>query len=114
MLTIVETGIFSRRAQKLLQADEYDELLFYLASHPLDGDEIPGTGGIRKVRFAAHGRGKSGGVRVIYYFYDEENPLYALFLYAKNEQETMTAQQKRELAAMAAEIKALAKAKRRP
>jgi len=76
------------------------------------GDEIPGTGGVRKVRFAARGNGKSGGVRVIYYFYDEENPLYAIFLYGKNEQANLTPQQKREVAAFAATLKAAAKVRR--
>jgi hypothetical protein len=64
MLTVVETSAFIRRAEKLLSAEEHEELLFYLALHPLSGDEIPGTGGVRKVRFAARGKGKSGGVRV--------------------------------------------------
>jgi hypothetical protein len=115
MLTVVETSIFARRAEKLLSIEEHEELLFYLALHPDSGDEIPGTGGVRKVRFAAKGRGKSGGVRVIYYFYDEENPLYAIFLYGKNEQANITPQQKREMEAFAATIKAAAKtSKRKP
>jgi hypothetical protein len=84
MLTVVETSAFARRAEKLLTTEEHDELLFYMAIHPGSGDEIPGTGGVRKLRFAAKGRGKSGGVRAIYYFFDEENPLYALLLYGKN------------------------------
>jgi hypothetical protein len=112
MLTVVETSVFARRAEKLLNVEEYDELLFYLASHPEAGDEIPGTGGIRKMRFAAFRRGKSGGVRAIYYFYDMQNPLYALLLYGKNEQATLTPEQKRGLKALAAEIKAEAKARR--
>jgi hypothetical protein len=112
LLTVVETSVFSRRAEKLLKADEYDELLFHLATHPEAGDEIPGTGGIRKMRFAAFGKGKSGGVRVIYYFYNAQNPLYALLLYGKNEQANLTPDQKRNLSALAAEIKAAAKAGR--
>ena len=83
LLTVVETGIFARRAEKLLTEEEHEELVFYLALHPLRGDEIPGTGGVRKLRFGLGDRGKSGGVRVIYYFYDEESPLYALLLYGK-------------------------------
>jgi hypothetical protein len=67
---------------------------------------------VRKVRFAARGKGKSGGVRVIYYFYDEENPLYAIFLYGKNEQATLKPEQKREVAALAATLKAAAKVRR--
>ena len=112
MLTIVETSVFARRAEKLLSPDEHGELLFYLALHPLAGDEIPGTGGVRKVRFSARGKGKSGGVGVIYYFFDEENPLYALFLYAKNEQSNPTPEQRQTFAALAASIKAGATARR--
>jgi hypothetical protein len=112
LLTIVETSAFLRRAEKLPSVEEHEELLFYLAMHPLAGDEIPGTGGVRKVRFSARGKGKSGGVRVIYYFFDEVNPLYAIFLYGKQEQANLTPQQKREVADFAATIKAAAKLRR--
>ena len=112
MLTVVETSAFARRTEKLLSAEEHEELLFYLAIHPESGDEIPGTGGVRKVRFAAKGRGKSGGVRIIYYNLEEENPLYAIFLYGKNEQVDLTPQQKKDVAAFAATIKAAAKVRR--
>jgi mRNA-degrading endonuclease RelE of RelBE toxin-antitoxin system len=112
MLTIIETSAFARRAEKLLSTEEYEELIFSLAFYPRSGDEIPGTGGVRKVRFAARGKGKSGGVRVIYYFFDEENPLYAIFLYGKNEQANLTPAQKREVKAFAAAIKAAAKVRR--
>jgi hypothetical protein len=71
MLTIIETSAFARRAEKLLSAEEHEDLIFFLALHPLSGDEIVGTGGVRKVRFAARGKGKSGGVRVIYYYFDD-------------------------------------------
>jgi hypothetical protein len=112
MLTVVETSAFSRRAEKLLSIEEHEELLFYLAIHAASGDEIPGTGGVRKVRFAAKGRGKSGGVRVVYYFFDEDSPLYAIFLYGKNEQANLTPKQKKEVAAFAATIKRAAKLRR--
>jgi hypothetical protein len=112
MLTVVETSAFARRAEKLLSTDEHEDLIFHLALHPQAGDEIPGTGGVRKVRFAARGKGKSGGVRVVYYFFDEENPLYAIFLYGKNEQADLTSQQKREVKAFAATLKAAAKVRK--
>jgi hypothetical protein len=60
MQTIVETPIFVRQAEKLLAESEHADLMVYLASNPLAGDEIVGTGGVRKVRFAARGKGKSG------------------------------------------------------
>src|SRR5665213_2902882 len=112
MLTIIETHAFARRAAKLLTSEEHDDLLFYLAVHADAGDEIPGTGGVRKLRFAAMGRGKSGGVRAIYYFFDKENPLYALLLYGKNEQVNLSPDQKRDISTFAASIKASAKSRR--
>ncbi|PTU31794.1 type II toxin-antitoxin system RelE/ParE family toxin [Stenotrophobium rhamnosiphilum] len=111
MQTIVETSIFIRRAEKLLSADEHAELITYLATHPDAGDEIVGTGGVRKVRFAAMGKGKSGGVRVIYYFYDQAMPIYALLIYGKNERADLTADQRKAVASFAAAIKATRKRK---
>ena len=69
------------------------------------GDLLVGTGGIRKVRFARGGRGKSGGVRVIYYFYTAEKPIYLLEIFGKNEKANLTAAQRNALAQVAAEIK---------
>jgi hypothetical protein len=112
LLTVVESHAFERRAEKLLTAEEHAELLLYLAAHPEAGDEMPGTGGVRKLRFAAFGRGKSGGVRAIYYYYDRENPLYAIFLYGKNEQTNPTPDQQKRFAEFAARIKAAAKTRR--
>lgn len=109
--TVVETPVFIRRAQKLLAQEERDELITYLATHPLAGDEIVGTGGVRKVRFAAKGKGKSGGVRVIYYFYDQEMPIYALLIYGKNERADLTPDQRKSVASFAAAIKSARKRK---
>ena len=106
--TVVETTAFMRRAEKLLSLAEYEDLIVYLSRYREAGDEIPGTGGVRKLRFGAFGRGKSGGVRAIYYFYDENTPLYAIFLYGKNEQTDLTSAQKKEVKAFAATIKAAA------
>jgi hypothetical protein len=113
MLTVVETSAFARRAERLLTEEEHDELLLYLSIYSSVGDEIPGTGGVRKLRYAAQGRGKSGGVRVIYYFFDERNPLYAMLLYGKNEQGDLSADQKKYVTAMAAAVKAEAKSRRK-
>jgi hypothetical protein len=110
--TIVETSVFARKAEKLLTADERDDLMMYLSRYYAAGDEIPGTGGVRKLRYAASGRGKSGGVRVIYYFFDEVNPLLALFLYGKNEQGDLTPREKKLASSLAAALKAEAKSRR--
>jgi hypothetical protein len=112
LLTVVETSTFARRAEQLLTIEEYAELILFLALHPESGTVISGTGGLRKVRFAALGRGKSGGVRVIYYFFDNESPLYALMLYGKNEQADLSAEQKKHAAGLVARIKAAARARR--
>jgi hypothetical protein len=111
MQTVVETSVFIRRAEKLLSEDEHAELISYLARHPDAGDEIVGTGGVRKLRFGAMGRGKSGGVRVIYYFYDSEIPIYALLIYGKNERANLSPEQRRSVSKMAAVIKATRKRK---
>ncbi len=103
---------FRRKAEKLLTSEEYDDLLLYLSRYCAVGDEIPGTGGVRKLRYAIGGRGKSGRVRVIYYFFDEANPVLALFLYAKNEQGNLTPAEKKLAASLAAAMKAAAKARR--
>ena len=88
MQTVAETPTFSRQADKLFSEDEKRELIDFLAEHPLAGDEIPGTGGVRKLRFAAFGRGKRGGARVIYYYLDEAMPVYSLLAYAKTAKRT--------------------------
>jgi mRNA-degrading endonuclease RelE of RelBE toxin-antitoxin system len=111
MQTVAETPIFIRRAEKLLSEEGHADLITYLATHPIAGDEIVGTGGVRKVRYGAMGRGKSGGVRVIYYFYDENLPIYALLVYGKNERADLTAEQRKSVAAFAAAIKAVRKRK---
>jgi hypothetical protein len=111
MQTVVETPIFIRRAEKLLTEEEHADLIADLASHPEAGDEIVGTGGVRKVRFAARGKGKSGGVRVIYYFYDQDIPIYALLIYGKNERADLTAEQRKSVTAFATAIKATRKRK---
>ncbi|MCT2541256.1 type II toxin-antitoxin system RelE/ParE family toxin [Sedimentimonas flavescens] len=97
---------------KLFTEDEKRELIDFLAENPLAGAEIPGTGGVRKVRFAASGRGKRGGARIIYYYLDDTMPLYALQAYAKNDQGDMTPDEKRAVSALAAALKATRKEKR--
>ena len=75
MQTVAETPTFSRQADKLFGEDKRRELIELLAKSPLSGTEIPGTGGVRKLRFAASGRGKRGGTRVIYYYGGEHLPI---------------------------------------
>ncbi|ABS63569.1 RelE-like cytotoxic translational repressor of toxin-antitoxin stability system [Parvibaculum lavamentivorans DS-1] len=109
MQTVAETSIFQKRAAALLSEDEYSELIAFLAENPEAGDEIVGTGGVRKVRFAAGGKGKSGGARVIYYYYAENAPLYALMIYDKNEKADLSAADRKAVSVLAAAIKKAAK-----
>jgi len=105
MQTVVETRHYFARAEKLLSESERNELIDLLASHPLRGQVLPGTGGLRKIRFARSGRGRSSGVRVIYYFHTAETPLYLLEIFGKNEKADLTAGERNALSKVAAEIK---------
>ena len=94
LMTIVETPTFLKSAKVLLTDAEKDELLFYLANNPLAGDIMPETGGVRKLRWAREGEGKSGGYRVIYYFHSESIPLFAILIYGKNQKANLTKAEK--------------------
>lgn len=94
LITVAETESFQRKVGQLLSENEKDELIAYLSMHPNAGVLIKGTGGIRKLRWARRGQGKSGGVRVIYYFHSQEMPLYLLALFGKNEKANITKEEK--------------------
>ena len=112
MRTVAETSIFQKRAAALLTGKEYSDLIVFLAANPEAGDEIVGTGGVRKMRFGARGKGKSGGVRVVYYYYSEDAPLYALMIYGKNEKADLSASDRKVVSALATAIKKAAKQKK--
>ena len=98
MITVAETTEYAKRAKKLLSEQERSDLITYLAAHPEAGDVMEGTGGVRKVRWAREGKGKSGGVRVIYFYHNEGMPLYLLTLYGKSEKENLSAGERNDLA----------------
>jgi len=102
----METTLFSRRADALLSREERAALIATLALNPLAGDVIPGTGGVRKLRFGAGGRGKRGAFRVIYYVLNEDMPLVAIILYGKGEQSDLTPDEKRGAARIVQAMKA--------
>jgi len=102
---VIETPMASRRADALLSREERADLITALAADPLAGDVIVGLGGIRKLRFAPKGRGKSGAFRVIYYVLNGDRPILALLIYGKNEQSDLSAVQRKQFAALAAELK---------
>ena len=101
MQTIVELAEFSKKADKLFSEPERLNLIKYLAAHPASGDMMQGTGGIRKLRWSAHGKGKSGGVRVVYYFHNESMPLFLLTLFGKGEKSNLLKSERNELAKFA-------------
>jgi len=86
---IVEMPEFLAATKKLMDETEREKLTVYLAYNPTAGDVVPGSGGVRKVRWALEGRGKRGGARVIYFFHDVEMPLYIFTAYAKSERENL-------------------------
>ena len=77
-MTVTETPAFTHEAKSLLSEDERNDLILFLAENPEAGDIIEQTGGVRKVRWARQGGGKSGGYRVIYYYYTQAIPLFCV------------------------------------
>jgi len=102
LLTIAELPHYIRTAEKLLSEDERTELIHYLSAHPKSGDLLEGTGGVRKLRWGRGAQGKRGGVRVIYYFYDETVPLYLLTLFAKGDRANLSKAERNQMAGLAA------------
>src|SRR3954462_5092223 len=94
-MVIIETSVFTRRVVELLTDDAYRELQVALANRPMAGAVIPGSGGLRKVRWSQAGRGKRGGVRVIYYWAVVQERILMLLVYSKNERDDLSADQMR-------------------
>lgn len=90
MRTVIETPTFQRQADKLWTEDQRLEFLTWLAANPEAGDVIPGAGGARKVRWTLPGKGKRGGVRVIYFNYAEDGTLLLVMMYTKGNRENVT------------------------
>ena len=84
-MVIIETPLFSRLVYDYLSEDEYAALQWALTLHPELGAIIPSSGGLRKMRWAMPGKGKRGGLRVIYYWRNGAGEIWLLTLYSKNE-----------------------------
>ena len=110
-VTVVEVDPFPARAAAVWSDDERHEFINFIAQNPEAGDEIPGTGGVRKLRRSRKGTGKRGGVRVIYFYYNEGAPIFLLTVYAKAKQTDLTPEQKRAVAQFARAIKDLYRAR---
>jgi len=89
-ITVVEVPPFPSQADAYLSHDDRHDLIDFIACHPEAGDLIPGTGGLRKLRWAMKGGGKRGGLRLIYYFYNSNWPIFLLTIYHKSVQEDLT------------------------
>ena len=96
-VVFVETFIFCRRVQEFLDDDEYAELQLLLLARIDAGRIIKGSGGLRKLRWAGSGRGKRGGLRVIYYWWAAKERISMLMVYPKNDMDDLTADQLRKL-----------------
>jgi hypothetical protein len=95
MFTVIETPVYSRKAEGLLGNDEREEIAEFISRNPTAGSIVRGSGGVRKIRWARQGSGKSGGLRVIYYNQLPRGEIWLLTLYAKNERSAVPAHELR-------------------
>lgn len=96
-MVFIETSLFSRRVHELLDEGSYADFQRTLIADPSAGDVIEGTGGLRKIRVAAKGRGKSGGARVIYFHFVSASQIALLMIYPKSEQRDLSAAERKAL-----------------
>ena len=97
MFTFIESSVFERVLPVYLDDDEYSELQQFLMQSPEAGELVPGSGGVRKVRWARPGMGKRGGLRIIYFVRYQPNEFWMLTLYAKAKREDVPAHILRQL-----------------
>jgi mRNA-degrading endonuclease RelE of RelBE toxin-antitoxin system len=89
-MIFIEASTFTKLLPSFLTDDEYRGLQTYLMQKPDAGDLVRGSGGVRKVRWAPGGKGKSGGVRVIYYWKKPDHEIWMLTIYSKSERSTIS------------------------
>ena len=104
-MTVVETAQFLRQARDVWTENERADFVDFIARNPESGDVIPETGGVRKLRWRRQGSGKRGGVRVIYFYYTANVPLFLLMIYAKAVRGDVSPDAKKVLAEFAARLK---------
>jgi len=97
MLTVVETLLFQKQWPHYWSEEQRDRFASYIAEFPNAGDVVPESGGLRKVRWGRTGRGKSGGVRVIYFTHNAEHQVVLLTMYAKSSTENLDAARLKEI-----------------
>ena len=96
-MAFIESPIFTRLMQELLTDDSYARLQQFLEANPDAGDVIQGTGGLRKIRWSTEGRGKRGGMRIIYFHISAACQIRMLLVYKKGRQDNLPPEQKRRL-----------------
>jgi hypothetical protein len=106
---IVSLSGYESQVSALLDEEERMAMEYYIACAPEDHPVIPGAGGFRKARWARRGKGKSGGLRVVYFFLAEPERVFMASIYAKSRKETLSAADRNVLAELAAQIKKAAK-----
>ena len=104
-ITVLQLPKFKAEATELIGTDGIEALAVYLIEHPDAGDVIPGSGGVRKLRWAAKGKGKRGGARIIYLYVVVAGRVYLIRCYAKNVKADLSADEKKELRQIAAHLK---------
>ena len=104
MRRVVRSSHYERAAARLLRPSVQQELEESIAAEPERHPLIAGTGGFRKARWGRFGVGKSGGVRVIYYFMARPDLVFLAYIYAKNEKENLTHAERNQLKKIASEI----------
>ena len=104
-ITVLQLPKFKAEATELIGADGIEAVAVYLIEHPDAGDVIPGSGGVRKLRWAAKGKGKRGGARIIYLYVVVAARIYLVGCYAKSVKTDLTADEKRKLLQVAAHLK---------
>jgi len=105
ILVFIESKIFEKLREKYFDDASYKSFQNFLLEQPTVGDTIQGTGGLKKVRWSAKGKGKRGGIRIIYLYLADKSHIHLLTVYAKNEMSDLTAHEKKILKAIAEEIK---------
>lgn len=95
MYTVIETPVYSNKAGRILTAEEREAVATFVSANPMSGSVVRGSGGVRKLRWAQKGRGKSGGTRVIYYNRLANGEVWLLTLYAKGDRPTIPAHELR-------------------
>jgi Protein of unknown function (DUF1044). len=101
-MLIIETPVFTKRVLEIFSDDEYKEFQYFITKNPDAGDIIPGSNGLRKLRWSIPGKGKRGGTRLIYYWLKPRDTVLLLFIFKKNERSDITKDQLKTLRSIVA------------